>query len=169
MLRYLFDLSTAEIFLFVALGLAGVFLILFGKLRKKESTSNPKSKPGPTSDDPNRVADGKSKKDSKGSKDNNLKVMEIFDYNGTKILHQDGAYTVNDQGVVTNYMNWNLLPTKYQKMVKELDNRSLGEKGEDYFLEMINGFYYVSLPGGKKKRYDSIQSIPADIRKRLGV
>ncbi|TGM27908.1 hypothetical protein EHQ82_01775 [Leptospira selangorensis] len=157
MWRYLFDLSTAEIFLFASLGLAGVFLILFGKLRKKETPSNPKNK------------DTKSKKDSKSQKDNNLKVMEIFDYNGTKILHQDGAYTVNDQGVVTNYMNWNLLPSKYQKMVKELDNRSLGEKGEDYFLEMINGFYYVSLPGGKKKRYDSIQSIPADIRKRLGV
>ncbi|TGL07861.1 hypothetical protein EHQ43_02075 [Leptospira bouyouniensis] len=169
MLRYLFDLSNAEIFLFAALGLAGVFLILFGKLRKKESSSNSKTKPSSSADDSNRNTDGKTKKDSKSSKDNNLKVMEIFDYNGTKILHQDGAYTVNDQGVVTNYMNWNLLPNKYQKMVKELDNRSLGEKGEDYFLEMINGFYYVSLPGGKKKRYDSIQSIPADIRKRLGV
>ncbi|TGM01877.1 hypothetical protein [Leptospira jelokensis] len=169
MLRYLFDLSTAEIFLFAALGLAGIFLLIFGKLRKKEKSENKKSKSGSSSDDSNKSNDGKSKKDSKSQKDNNLKVMEIFDYNGTKILHQDGAYTVNDQGVVTNYMNWNLLPTKYQKMVKELDNRSLGEKGEDYFLEMINGFYYVSLPGGKKKRYDSIQSIPADIRKRLGV
>ncbi|XDD42946.1 hypothetical protein AB3N58_00850 [Leptospira sp. WS60.C2] len=167
MLRYLFDLSTAEIFLFAALGLAGVFLILFGKLRKKESTANSKTKGN--AEDFVRGKDTKPKKDSKSPKDNNLKVMEIFDYNGTKILHQDGAYTVNDQGVVTNYMNWNLLPSKYQKMVKELDNRSLGEKGEDYFLEMINGFYYVSLPGGKKKRYDSIQSIPADIRKRLGV
>ncbi|MCG6147452.1 hypothetical protein LFX15_04055 [Leptospira levettii] len=169
MWRYLFDLSTSEMFLFAALGLAGVFLLLFSKLRKKESSTNPKSKSNSNSDDNTKNVDGKSKKDSKPPKDNNLKVMEIFDYNGTKILHQDGAYTVNDQGVVTNYMNWNLLPSKYQKMVKELDNRSLGEKGQDYFLEMINGFYYVSLPGGKKKRYDSIQSIPADIRKRLGV
>lgn len=169
MLRYLFDLSTAEVFLFAALGLAGVFLLIFGKLRKKEKAKIQKNKSGSTLEDSSRSADGKTKKDPKSSKDNNLKVMEIFDYNGTKILHQDGAYTVNDQGVVTNYMNWNLLPTKYQKMVKELDNRSLGEKGEDYFLEMINGFYYVSLPGGRKKRYDSIQSIPADIRKRLGV
>jgi hypothetical protein len=66
-------------------------------------------------------------------------------------------------------MNWNLLPVKYQLMVKELDKRSLGEKGQDYFLEMINGFYYVSLPGGKKKRYDSIKDIPPDIRKKVGV
>ncbi|EOQ88989.1 hypothetical protein LEP1GSC202_1304 [Leptospira yanagawae serovar Saopaulo str. Sao Paulo = ATCC 700523] len=169
MLRYLFDLSTAEIFLFASLGLAGIFLLIFGQLRKKDNSDKQKQKTGSSLDDSNKSADGKSKKDPKSQKDNNLKVMEIFDYNGTKILHQDGAYTVNDQGVVTNYMNWNLLPSKYQKMVKELDNRSLGEKGEDYFLEMINGFYYVSLPGGKKKRYDSIQSIPADIRKRLGV
>ncbi len=167
MLRYLFDLSTTEILLFASLALAGLFLLVFGKLRKKDTPTNSKSKSG--KEDSTQVNSGKSKKDSKQSKDNNLKVMEVFDYNGTKILHQDGAYTVNDQGVVTNYMNWNLLPSKYQKMVKELDNRSLGEKGEDYFLEMINGFYYVSLPGGKKKRYDSIQSIPADIRKRLGV
>lgn len=169
MWRYLFDLSTTEIFLFTSLTFAGIFLLLFGKLRKKDNPTNTKSKQGSGTDDPSNSSTGKSKKDSKSAKDSNLKVMEIFDYNGTKILHQDGAYTVNDQGVVTNYMNWNLLPSKYQKMVKELDNRSLGEKGEDYFLEMINGFYYVSLPGGKKKRYDSIQSIPADIRKRLGV
>ncbi|MCW7469337.1 hypothetical protein [Leptospira kanakyensis] len=169
MWRYLFDLSTSEIFLFASLAFAGIFLLLFGKLRKKESPLGSKSKQSSGQEDPSNQSTGKSKKDSKQTKDNNLKVMEIFDYNGIKILHQDGAYTVNDQGVVTNYMNWNLLPSKYQKMVKELDNRSLGEKGEDYFLEMINGFYYVSLPGGKKKKYDSIQSIPADIRKRLGV
>ncbi|PJZ83701.1 hypothetical protein [Leptospira harrisiae] len=169
MWRYLFDLSTAEVFLFASLALAGLFLLVFGKLRKKNTPPNTKSKSNSSNEDSTQPNSGKSKKDSKQSKDNNLKVMEVFDYNGTKILHQDGAYTVNDQGVVTNYMNWNLLPSKYQKMVKELDNRSLGEKGEDYFLEMINGFYYVSLPGGKKKKYDSIQSIPADIRKRLGV
>ncbi|EKJ86569.1 hypothetical protein [Leptospira meyeri] len=169
MWRYLFDLSTAEVFLFASLALAGIFLLVFGKLRKKETSTSSKTKQNNGLEDPSSQTSNKSKKDSKQSKDTNLKVMEVFDYNGTKILHQDGAYTVNDQGVVTNYMNWNLLPTKYQKMVKELDNRSLGEKGEDYFLEMINGFYYVSLPGGKKKKYDSIQSIPADIRKRLGV
>ncbi|MCT8333982.1 hypothetical protein NUH30_09880 [Leptospira sp. 85282-16] len=169
MWRYLFDLSSTEILLFASLAFAGIFLLLFGKLRKKETPLNSKQKLGTGLDDPTNQTLGKPKKDTKQPKDNNLKVMEIFDYNGIKILHQDGAYTVNDQGVVTNYMNWNLLPSKYQKMVKELDNRSLGVKGEDYFLEMINGFYYVSLPGGKKKKYDSIQSIPADIRKRLGV
>ncbi|MDF3820770.1 hypothetical protein P3G55_12715 [Leptospira sp. 96542] len=167
MWRYLFDLSRTETYLFIALILAGAFLLLFGGLRKKPNLTNSKNKP--SAGDPNASGGANSKSNPKTKKDTNLQVMEVFDYNGTKILHQDGAYTVNDKGVVTNYMNWDLLPQKYKLMVKELDKRSLGEKGEDYFLEMINGFYYVSLPGGKKKRYDSISEIPPNIRKRLGV
>ncbi|TGN20463.1 hypothetical protein [Leptospira idonii] len=161
MLRYLFNFSQTEYVLLLLLILAGGFLLLFGLLKRKH---NPiASKTSGSKNDP-------SSKEGKGkSKDPALQVMEIFDYNGTKILHQDGAYTVNDKGVVTNYSNWNLLPRNYQAMVKELDKRSLGEKGQDYFLEMINGFYYVSQPGGKKKRYDSISDIPPDIRKKLGV
>ncbi|WP_411824092.1 hypothetical protein [Leptospira sp. 'Mane'] len=160
MLRYLFTFSQTELILFALLGLAGICLLTFGLLKRKHS---PKKEKTDEKEDPST-----SKKD-KSKPDQPLKVMEIFDYNGTKILHQDGTYTVNDKGVVTNYSNWNLLPKKYQSMVKELDNRSLGEKGEDYFLEILNGFYYVSLPGGKKKRYDSIADIPPNIRKRLGV
>ncbi|BDA77226.1 hypothetical protein LPTSP3_g01560 [Leptospira kobayashii] len=161
MLRYLFTFSQTELILFVLLGLAGIFLLTFGLLKSKHSPKKEKV-------DAKEKEDPSAKKD-KSKQDPSLKVMEIFDYNGTKILHQDGAYTVNDKGVVTNYSNWNLLPKKYQSMVKELDNRSLGEKGEDYFLEILNGFYYVSLPGGKKKRYDTIADIPPNIRKRLGV
>lgn len=167
MIRYLFDLSKTEVLVFALLGLAGILLVVFGRLRKKEkpvSTEEKSKSDGSVSGKNNGLSIN-----SKKSKDPSLQVMEVFDYNGTKILHQDGAYTVNDKGVVTNYMNWNLLPVKYQLMVKELDKRSLGEKGQDYFLEMINGFYYVSLPGGKKKRYDSIKDIPPDIRKKVGV
>ncbi|TGN06458.1 hypothetical protein [Leptospira ilyithenensis] len=160
MLRYLFTFSQTELILFVLLGLAGICLLTFGLLKSKGSPEKEK-------------VDAKEKGDpfkkDKSKQDPSLKAMEVFDYNGTKILHQDGNYTVNDKGVVTNYSNWNLLPKKYQSMVKELDNRSLGEKGEDYFLEILNGFYYVSLPGGKKKRYDTIADIPPNIRKRLGV
>ncbi|MCU0825549.1 MAG: hypothetical protein MUF77_13010 [Leptospira sp.] len=168
MLRYLFDLSKTEILVFALLAVAGFFLFVFSKLKKKDSRQKQTtdlSKEDPSKSDKNQS----SKNQKKSGSDPNLQVMEIFDYNGTKILHQDGAYTVNDKGVVTNYMNWNLLPPKYQLMVKELDKRSLGEKGQDYFLEMINGFYFVSLPGGKKKRYDSIQDIPPEIRKKVGV
>ncbi|GBF51161.1 hypothetical protein LPTSP4_26930 [Leptospira ryugenii] len=125
--------------------------------------SKPKGKPKET--ESKEIGNG----NTSSKKSPNLQVMEVFDYNGTKILHQDGSYTVNDKGVITNHSSWDLLPPIYQKMIKELDNRSLGEKGNDYFLEMINGFYYVSLPGGKKKRYSSMNEIPAHIRKRIGL
>lgn len=159
MIRYLFTLSPTEYLVFGLLVIAGFFLLTFSLLKSKKI-------------DPSKKENSKDRnKPTKPSKKNDpsLKVMEIFDYNGTKILHQDGCYTVNDKGVVTNHLNWNLLPQKYQIMVKELDNRSLGQKGSDYFLEILNGFYYVSLPGGKKKRYQSISEIPSHIRKKLGV
>ncbi|MCC5813566.1 MAG: hypothetical protein JJT78_02315 [Leptospira sp.] len=96
------------------------------------------------------------------------KVMEVFDYNGVRILHEDGLWTVNDGGVRV-FKDWSDVPPKYQKMVKELDNRSLGnQKKPDYFLEILNGFYYVSMPGGKKKKYNKFTDIPEDIRKFLG-
>lgn len=160
MLRYLFTLSPTEYLVFGCLAFAGFMLLTFTLLKTK--------KPSPFQNTDAKKDATKQEKNSK-KKDPALQVMEIFDYNGTKILHQDGAYTVNDKGVVTNYSNWNLLPKNYQKMVKELDNRSLGEKGQDYFLEILNGFYYVSLPGGKKKRYSSLDDIPSHIRKRLGM
>jgi hypothetical protein len=162
MLRYLFTLSPTEYLLFGLLAMAGFLLLTFSLLKSKRKDLN---KPDSKKDS----ASISTSSDTAKKKDPALQVMEIFDYNGTKILHQDGTYTVNDKGVVTNYSNWNLLPKKYQLMVKELDNRSLGEKGQDYFLEILNGFYYVSLPGGKKKRYDTISDIPPHIRKRLGV
>ncbi len=162
MIRYLFTLSPTEYIVFGLLALSGILLLTFGLLKTKIMNSDAKldndSYPNPKDIKPNQIR-----------RDPKLQVMEIFDYNGIKILHQDGMYTVNEKGVVTNYSNWNLLPHKYQKMVKELDNRSLGEKGQDYFLEILNGFYYVSLPGGKKKKYRTLDEIPPQIRKRLGV
>ncbi|MCZ8155286.1 MAG: hypothetical protein O9264_04140 [Leptospira sp.] len=166
MLRYLFTLSPTEYFLFAVLAFAGMLLLTFGLLKRKHSNQSQSNQDPNDLKEPSKSNGEKTKNSKKGSA---LQVMEIFDYNGTKILHQDGAYTVNDKGVVTNYSNWNFLPKTYQTMVKELDQRSLGEKGKDYFLEILNGFYYVSLPGGKKKRYDSLKDIPDHIRKRLGV
>lgn len=96
-------------------------------------------------------------------------VIEVFDYNGTKILHENGLWSVNDGGVVQVYADWSKIPPRYQKMVKELDSRSIqNEKQSGYFLEILNGFYYVSMPGGKKKKYNTFTDIPEDIRKFLG-
>jgi hypothetical protein len=97
------------------------------------------------------------------------KILEVFDYLGTKIIHENGTYTVNHKGRIGFYKTWDNLPTEYKKMVKELDSRSLEEKsGEDYFLEIINGLYYLTMPGGKKKKFNSLNEIPPDIRKALG-
>jgi hypothetical protein len=97
------------------------------------------------------------------------KILEVFDYLGTKIIHENGTYTVNHKGRIGFYKTWEDLPTEFKKMVKELDSRSLEEKsGEDYFLEIINGLYYLTMPGGKKKKFNSLNEIPPDIRKTLG-
>lgn len=96
-------------------------------------------------------------------------IMEVFDYLGTKIIHENGSYTVNHKGRVGYYKNWDDLPLEYKKMVKELDSRSQETKGgDDYFLEILNGMYYLTMPGGKKKKYNSLSEIPTHIRKALG-
>jgi hypothetical protein len=84
-------------------------------------------------------------------------------------MHDNGLWTVNDASVVQIFKDWSKLPPRYQKMVKELDNRSIqNKKQQDYFLEILNGFYYVSMPGGKKKKFNKFTDIPEDIRTFLG-
>lgn len=96
-------------------------------------------------------------------------IMEVFDYLGTKIIHENGSYTVNQKGRVGFYKTWDDLPMEYKKMVKELDSRSQETKtGDDYFLEIVNGLYYLTMPGGKKQKYNSLSEIPSHIRKALG-
>lgn len=99
---------------------------------------------------------------------NDYMVTEIFDYKGTKILHDKGKYIVNHKGKVSSYDNWQSLPRQFQLMVKELDKRSVEQKKkDDYFMEIINGSYYITTPRGKKKRYDSFNDIPNHVREIL--
>ncbi len=96
-------------------------------------------------------------------------ILEIFDYLGTKIVHENGTYTVNHKGKVTFYKSWSEVPIQFQKMVKELDNRSgLAKKNDDYFLEVINGIYYLTMPDGTIKKYKRLTDVPAYIRKAVG-
>jgi len=96
-------------------------------------------------------------------------ILEIFDYLGTKIVHENGTYTVNHKGKVTFYKSWQEVPIQFQKMVKELDNRSgLAKKNDDYFLEVINGIYYLTMPDGTIKKYKRLTDVPAYIRKAVG-
>lgn len=105
--------------------------------------------------------------DLRGKGEDHL-VTEIFDYYGTKILQDKGKYIVNYQGKVIVYDSWQDLPKQFQAMVIELDKRSQSKKSEDnYFMEIINGSYYITTPNGKKKRYDSYNDIPTQIRELL--
>lgn len=100
-----------------------------------------------------------------------LSIVEMFDYLGTKILQEDGKYTVNENGIVKSFPSWEKLPQKYQKMVHELDKRSnptQNKNPDDFFMEVINGVYYVTMPNGKKKKYNSLKEIPIRLRKLIG-
>ena len=141
-----FDLKEAEIRILISLVIAGLLLFLL-VITKRKSPSKKNEIRSRTTYRQDSLVDPKTKKTN-----DDIKVLEVFDYNGVKILHEDGLWTVNDTGMIQVYKDWVQIPPKYQKMVKELDNRSIhNKKKPDYFLEILNGFYYVSMPGGKKK------------------
>lgn len=147
------DLQKTEIYFFIALLFAAFILFLFyikSKMKPKELVLN--------------EIDEKISKPKIGTD-----ILEVFDYLGTKIMHENGTYTVNYQGKVAFFKSWDILPVKFQKMVLELEERSkkAQEKG-DYFLEIINGVYKLTLPNGKTKKYKRLEDIPTHIRKIIG-
>ncbi len=102
-------------------------------------------------------------------KEPKVNVLEVFDYNGIKIMHENGLYTVNHAGEIQVYASWQTLPPRYQAMVKEMDKSSLGQKKKgNYYMEVLNGTYYVVFPDGKKHKYPKFEDIPEKIRKALG-
>ncbi len=148
------DLQITEITLYISLFIAFVILVLF-YLR----SGNKKKRIIQTSES----GDNASKPKQEQS------ILEIFDYLGTKIVHENGTYTVNHKGKVSFFKSWELVPIQFQKMVKELDNRSgLAKKNDDYFLEVINGIYYLTMPDGSIKKYNRLTDVPAYIRKAVG-
>ncbi|EPG65599.1 hypothetical protein ACE5IS_05905 [Leptospira wolffii] len=110
--------------------------------------------------DPNRIPKKKEPK---------VNVLEVFDYNGIKIMHENGLYTVNHAGEIQVYASWQALPPRYQAMVKEMDKSSIGQKKKgNYYMEVLNGIYYVVFPDGKRQKYPKFEDIPEKIRKALG-
>lgn len=103
-----------------------------------------------------------------GKKPADISVMEVFDYGPIKIMHENGLYTVNDSGIVNTFKSWRYLPVKYQRMVKDIDQRSVKSGKDGYFLDIINGVYHLTLPNGKTKRYDTLNDIPKEIRAIVG-
>lgn len=149
------ELQLTEILLFTAV-LAALLSFLFLFLTSGKNSGIIRSK-------------SKIKSQTKDHAKEDVQILEVFDYLGTKIVHENGVYTVNDRGKVTVYKSWIELPEKYQKMVRELDSRSVkSQSNTDYFLESINGNYFLTAPGGKKTRYRSLSEIPAHIRKAIG-
>ncbi|HMV41058.1 MAG TPA: hypothetical protein PK079_02490 [Leptospiraceae bacterium] len=149
-----FDLQQTEIMLYISLVIAVIILILFyfRSSRKRKKIFRPIT-----------TEDNSPKPQKEQS------ILEIFDYLGTKIVHENGTYTVNHKGKVSFYKSWELVPKEFQKMVKELDNRSgLAKKNDDYFLEVINGIYYLTMPDGSIKKYNRLSDVPAYIRKAVG-
>ncbi len=162
-------MNPSEWKILVSLIVAGIFLLYLLKAKpRKENTTQSKPKQSL-----NKLWDSVRSlsplfKAFEKKKPPQVHTIEIFDYDGTKITHENGLWTVNEKGMIRSYKDWENLPPRYQKMVKELDNRSLQDKGSGaYFLEMLNGYYYVTLPGGKKRKYKSFSEIPPEIQKWL--
>lgn len=161
-------MKPAEWFFIISLFLAGLIYLFLLLVRKKEKTeSNSVVKYSLPKEDPNAsINRGADSRENKNSKTN---ILEVFDYNGIKIMHENGIYTVNTGGEIEVYGSWQTLPSRYQRMVKEMDHRATGEKkAGKYYMEILNGVYYVIFPDGKKHKYKHFEDIPEKIRKNLG-
>ncbi|MES0490047.1 MAG: hypothetical protein ABUK01_08655 [Leptospirales bacterium] len=92
-------------------------------------------------------------------------VFESFDYHGTKILNTDGVYTVIDGHKPEVYSSLQTLPSRYRKMMIEIDDCKTQPVKGKYYLENLNGKYFVRFPDGRKKKYKTYADIPDRIKK----
>lgn len=159
-------MKPAEWFFGISLLLAGFIYLFLLLVRKKEKTGNSTVKYTLPKEE---TASAQNRSDSRDSKNPKTNILEVFDYNGIKIMHENGIYTVNTGGEIEVYGSWQTLPSRYQRMVKEMDHRATGEKkAGKYYMEILNGVYYVIFPDGKKQKYKHFEDIPEKIRKNLG-
>ncbi|EMY14093.1 hypothetical protein LEP1GSC043_1384 [Leptospira weilii str. Ecochallenge] len=161
-------MKPAEWFFVLSLLFAGfIYLFLLFVRRKEKSAHNSIVKYSFPKDGLNSSTDRIS--DPRENKNSKTNVLEVFDYNGIKIMHENGIYTVNTGGEIEVYGSWRTLPSRYQRMVKEMDHRATGEKkAGKYYMEILNGVYYVIFPDGKKHKYRHFEDIPEKVRKNLG-
>jgi len=96
-----------------------------------------------------------------------VSIFEKFDYMGTKIFHIDGKYTVVEDEVTRNFNSLNELPSRYQKMILEMQTRNFPGKKDSYYMENKNGIYTVVFPDGTRKTYKSYNEIPEKLKKIL--
>jgi len=94
-------------------------------------------------------------------------IYETFNYLGTKIYNNDGLYTVVEKDKSKNYSSIETLPIKYRKMIVDLDKQKYNSNPNNYYLENLNGKYYVRFPNGKRKTFKKYEDIPDKIKKML--
>ncbi|TGK28196.1 hypothetical protein EHQ12_12785 [Leptospira gomenensis] len=160
-------MKPAEWFFGISLVFAGLIYLFLLLVRKKETSGGNSvvkySLPKEEENSRSKISE------SRETPKNKTNILEVFDYNGIKILHENGIYTVNAGGEIEVYASWQTLPSRYQRMVKEMDHRATGEKkAGKYYMEILNGVYYVIFPDGKKHKYKRFEEIPEKIRKNLG-
>ncbi len=103
-------------------------------------------------------------------KEPEVSVFESFDYNGIKILHTDGVYTILEgDGKPKVFPGAEYLPPKYRKMILEIDGHKTGQKKGKYYLENVNGRYMVRFPDGRSKKYRKYEDIPDHIKKMINL
>lgn len=118
---------------------------------------------------PAKRASAPEKKTKKGEKAE-VSIFESFDYNGIKILHTDGVYTILEgDGKPKVYPGAQYLPPKYRKMILEIDGHKTGERKGKYYLENVNGKFMVRFPDGRSKKYKRYEDIPERIRKLINL
>ena len=143
------DAELYIIFILLCLMAGVIFFQIFMKSRVIKKTAAP-AVPKPTA-----------------AVDKNLSVMETLDYKGTKILNDNGVYTVVENGFNKKYSSIAVLPLPYRKMLAELNGEAGNLAGHHHILENINGKYYVTFPDGKKKQYKRYHDIPGNIRRQF--
>lgn len=96
-----------------------------------------------------------------------ISVFEKFDYLGTKIFHNDGKYTVVEDGVSRNFNSLNELPSRYRKMILEMETQNFSGRKDNYYMETKDGAYIIVFPDGTRKKYKNYSDIPDKIKKIL--
>lgn len=146
-----------ESFIYICIGIAGILLFYFF-IAKTETKNRSLTK---------REKKGSNITAIKNPPPKDIVMKEIFDYGNIKIMNDNGIYTVNNNGVIMTYKSWRYLPLQFQKMVKQVDSGTLAKSKFGYFIDNINGVYYLTMPNGKKKKYNNLDEVPQNIRKLL--
>lgn len=92
-------------------------------------------------------------------------TLEVFDYHGTKIVHDKGVYTVKDKNFTATYTDEHSLPARYRKMLVALLRQEVPPNS--YKLDYDGKTFFLTNSQGKKKRYKNFCDIPANVRKQL--